>query len=88
MDRREGRWSALLLAWAVALGGAACHELELSQLRCSVEGRCPSGYSCGSDDLCRPQIGGRVAGPPGSKKQGEACGAAGECETKNCVDGV
>src|ERR1051325_10160004 len=84
--------AAALIGCAVALAAAAgCHDLELAQLRCSLGGRCPSGYVCGSDDLCRRHIGdsgGRVAGPPGSKKQGEACAGGDECETKNCVDGV
>jgi len=83
--------AALIVGGAIALAAAAgCHDLELAQLRCSVGRGCPSGYVCGSDDFCRRQVGdnGRVAGPPGSKKQGEACAGGDECETKNCVDGV
>jgi hypothetical protein len=90
MRRDDWTW-ALLLAGAIVLGVAGCHDLELTQLRCSVGGRCPSGYTCGGDNLCRRQSSdgsGRVAGPPGSKKQGEACGAADECESKSCADGV
>jgi len=69
---------------------AGCHDLELAQLRCSLNGTCPPGYACGGDGFCRRQLGdsGRVAGPPGSKKEGEACGAADECITHNCADGV
>jgi len=85
----RSRWMLPLLSLLGAVAGAAgCHELELSQLRCSIDGRCPPGYACGSDDLCRKSDNGRVAGPPGSKKQGEACGAAAECVTQSCVDGV
>jgi len=86
--RGRGDVAVALLACAVALAGAGCHELSLPQLRCSLDGGCPSGYVCGSDDFCRPQIGGRVAGPPGSKKQGEPCAAASECQTGSCADGV
>jgi len=89
--RADERKGVVLLACAVALAGASCHDLELTQLPCSTGRGCPPGYTCGSDDLCRRQIdnsGGRVAGPPGSKKQGEACGGADECDSKNCADGV
>src|SRR6476619_7574959 len=77
----------LVLACAAATAG--CHDLELAQLRCSIDGRCPPGYGCGVDGMCRRQSdSGRVAGPPGSKKQGEACAAADDCLTHSCVDGV
>ena len=83
-------WFLSLLAAGSAVAAAGCHDLELAQLRCSLNGPCPSGYACGGDGFCRRQLGdnGRVAGPPGSKKQGEACGAADECVTHNCADGV
>jgi len=87
----DGTWAAVLLACTVVLFVMGCHDLELAQLPCSVGRGCPSGYTCGSDDICRRQIGdsgGRVAGPAGSKKQGEACAGADECETKSCADGV
>ena len=79
---------SLLVAGSAAAAG--CHDLELAQLRCSLDGRCPPDYACGGDGFCRRQLGdnGRVAGPPGSKKQGEACAAADECITHNCADGV
>ena len=68
---------------------AGCHDLELAQLRCSVAGNCPSGYACGSDGMCRRQSeSGRVAGPPGSRKEGEACASADDCVTRICADGV
>src|SRR5690242_108467 len=89
--RRDDWTRALVLAGAMALAGAACHDLTLTELRCSTAGRCPSGYVCGSDDMCRRTISdgsGRVAGPPGSKKQGEPCGAPGDCESAHCADGV
>src|SRR4029079_16136804 len=68
---------------------AGCHDLELAQLRCSLAGRCPSGYACGADGFCRPNTSsGRVAGPPGSSKQGEACASNDDCVTHACADGV
>jgi hypothetical protein len=81
-------WLPSLLMSASIVAAAGCHDLELAQLRCSVNGACPGGYACGSDGFCRPQSGGRVQGPPGSKKQGEACGTGEECVTQNCADGV
>jgi hypothetical protein len=66
----------------------ACHNLDLAQLRCSDTGACPPDYACGGDGFCRKVDNGRVAGPPGSKKQGEACGTGDECVTHSCVDGV
>ena len=88
--RRLAAWGIAWLAALAALAATGCHNLELAELRCSTGNHCPSGYTCGGDGMCRRQVGegGRVAGPPGSKKQGEACGAPGDCETKNCVDGV
>jgi hypothetical protein len=74
---------------AALVTAAGCHDLELSQLRCSLAGACPSGYACGADGFCRRQSeNGRVAGPPGSKKQGEACASGDECVTHACTDGV
>ena len=83
-------WFLSLLVAGSAVVAVGCHDLELAQLRCSLNGTCPPGYVCGGDGFCRRQLGdsGRVAGPPGSKKQGEACGAADECITHNCADGV
>ena len=76
-----------LLAGIVAAAG--CHDLELSQLRCSLARTLSVGYACGADGFCRRQSdSGRVAGPPGSKKQGEACASADECITHACTDGV
>jgi len=88
--RGVDRIRVALVSCAIAAVGVGCHDLELQQLRCSLDGRCPPGYICGGDDFCRPQFGdsGRVVGPPGSKKQGEACGGGGDCESKNCADGV
>src|SRR6188768_563691 len=86
----RGSGKALLLSLlAGAVSAVGCHDLELSQLRCSIDGSCPPKYACGSDGFCRKRsANGRVDAPPGSKKQGEACGGAGECVTQNCVDGV
>ncbi len=88
--RSVDRMRVAVVSCTMAAVGVGCHDLELQQLRCSLDERCPPGYVCGSDDFCRPQIGdsGRVVGPPGSKKQGEACGSGGDCESKNCADGV
>jgi hypothetical protein len=84
---RRVRWFALLGGVALVAG---CHDLELAQLRCSEAGKCPTGYTCGvSDHMCRRQSeNGRVAGPPGSKKEGEACASGDECVTHSCADGV
>ncbi len=94
-DRRRHAPTSRVRTWllpsllAGILAAAGCHDLELSQLRCSLAGRCPSGYACGADGFCRRQSdNGRVAGPPGSKKQGEACASADECVTHACTDGV
>src|SRR5512138_3394324 len=84
---RVARVSVWLPALITALAG--CHDLALSQLPCSTAGRCPSGYACGADGLCRRQNdSGRVAGPPGSNKQGEACATDDDCVTHACADGV
>ena len=37
---------------AIVMGAATCHSLELQRLRCSANGRCPDGYSCGDDGYC------------------------------------
>jgi hypothetical protein len=81
------RSAPLLLLLAAGLAGAGCHDLSLSQLRCSTSGLCPDGYVCGADGFCRSGAG-RPSGPPGSKKQGEACASGDECVTHVCADGV
>jgi hypothetical protein len=94
-DRRRHAPTSRVSTWllpallAGIFAAAGCHDLELSQLRCSLARRCPSGYACGADEFCRRQSdNGRVASPPGSKKQGEACASADECITHACTDGV
>src|SRR5262245_1045380 len=72
----------------LCLVAASCHDLALERLRCSVNGRCPDGYTCHDDGFCRRDGAGPVQGAPGSKKQGEACARADECATGSCADGV
>jgi hypothetical protein len=83
----------LVAATAALLAAAGCHELDLARLRCSTSGRCPDGYACRADGFCYPNADGGGApasqsGPPGAKKQGEACQRADECASLACVDDV
>jgi hypothetical protein len=62
---------------------------------CAADGQCYRNAGSGGDAAAGGGSvdgggsgGGRVPGPPGSKKEGEACAAAEECETRSCADGV
>ena len=73
----------------IIMGAAAgCHDLELTRLRCSTNGRCPDGYTCSADGHCnRPTAGGAVR-PPGTRTLGESCAEPGDCASGHCADGV
>ena len=74
---------------AIVMGAAGCHSLELSRLRCSTNGRCPTGYSCDTDGYCnQTSAGGGAVRPPGTKPLGEACAAPDDCASGQCADGV